>query len=337
MKEPHLRFVWHVTLGGHQWVETHLWNEPHENCRRFLTNGRPMGGAGIQVRQYQPLLMFSGLFLTFAETQPTPDRIQGFADQFGLLGGDFAKQIVLYGQGSEDRGLVGIGEASGDWEMEILAMRQTVDLWEAARRGDVERLERHITWHEDGTAVRYDSHPDLKFDQLPGPPFHADRTTIAQEGDVVFGHFARGDLMQPALQYVQSIINRRLQGRASPRLVWNTATGQRTLCIVPHGLIGALWLQLARAFERNAEFRRCAECGTWFEIARGRARADRLYCSHPCRTRVYRKRQAEAARLQAEGRPLEEIARELDSDPDTVRGWLARKGGTTGPGTGEIK
>jgi hypothetical protein len=333
MKPFPIQAVWHVTLGGHEWVETHLWNEPHENRRRFLTNGRPMGGAGIQVRQYQPLVMFSGLFLTFAETQPTPDGIKGFADKFGLLGGDFERRIVLYGQGNSGRGLVGIGEASGDWEMEVLAMRQAVELWEAARRGEMEQLERHITWHEDGIAVRYDSHPDLKFDQLPDPPLNVDRTTIAQEGDLVFGHFARGDLMGPALQYVQSTINRRLQGRASPRVLWKTATGQRTLTVVPDGLIGALWLQFARAFERNAECRRCAACGTWFEVASGRARADKLYCSHPCRTRVYRQRQAEAVRLHAEGRTLDEIARELESDSDTVGGWIARQTGPTRPGT----
>jgi len=336
MKSFPIQAVWHVTLGGHEWVETHIWNESPETRRRFVTNGRPMGAAAIQVRQYQPLVLFSGLFRTFAETEPSPEGIRSFADKFGLLGGDFERRIVLYGQGSEGRGLVGIGEASGDWELEILAMRQTIELWEAARRGDVERLERHITWHENGMAVRYDSHPDLKFDQLPAPPLNADRTTIAREGDLVFEHFERGDLMGPALQHVQSTLNRRLHGRASPRVLWKPSTRQRTLCIVPDGLIGALWLQFARAFERNAEFRRCAECGTWFELAPGTARADKLYCSPACRTRVYRKRQADAVRLQAEGRSLEEIARELESDPDTVSGWIARKAGTTGPGTDEI-
>jgi DNA-binding NarL/FixJ family response regulator len=48
-------------------------------------------------------------------------------------------------------------------------------------------------------------------------------------------------------------------------------------------------------------------------------------CSTPCRTKAYRKRQAEAVRLHGEGHSLEDIARELDSDPDTVRGWIERK------------
>jgi hypothetical protein len=101
-------------------------------------------------------------------------------------------------------------------------------------------------------------------------------------------------------------------------------------CIVPDGLIGALWLQFARAVERDSRFRQCAECGIWFELAPGTARADKLYCSTPCRTKAYRKRQAEAARLHGEGRSLDDIARALESAPDTVRGWIEQKRGSGG-------
>ena len=98
------------------------------------------------------------------------------------------------------------------------------------------------------------------------------------------------------------------------------------------GLVGALWLQFARAVERDSRFRQCAECGTWFELARGTARADKLYCSTPCRTKAYRKRQAEAARRHGEGQSIEEIARALESDFDTVRGWIKRKAPSDGSG-----
>ena len=137
--------------------------------------------------------------------------------------------------------------------------------------------------------------------------------------------FVRGDLVKPALHYVQSKINAKLEGRASPRLLWDAKRERLGLYIVPAGLVGALWLQFARAVERDSRFRQCAECGTWFELAPGTARADKLYCSTPCRTKAYRKRQAEAARLHGEGRSHEDIARELDSDVDTVRGWIERK------------
>ena len=120
-------------------------------------------------------------------------------------------------------------------------------------------------------------------------------------------------------------INRQLEGHASPRLLWDANRERLGLYIVPGGLIGALWLQFARAVERDSPFRQCAECGIWFELARGTARTDKLYCSTPCRTKAYRKRQAEAVRLHGEGRSLEDIARALESDPDTVWGWIQRK------------
>ena len=104
------------------------------------------------------------------------------------------------------------------------------------------------------------------------------------------------------------------------------------LYIVPEGLIGALWLQFARAVERDARLRQCLECTTWFEVAPGRGRTDKQFCSTACRTKAYRKRQAEAVRLHGEGRSLEDIARDLDSDPGTVRGWIERKMPSGGSG-----
>jgi hypothetical protein len=140
--------------------------------------------------------------------------------------------------------------------------------------------------------------------------------------------------VKPALHYVQSKINAKLEGRASPRMLWDAKRERLGLYIVPDGLVGALWLQFARAVERDNRFRQCAECGIWFELAPGTARADKLYCSTPCRTKAYRKRQAEAARLHAEGQSIEEIAQVLENDPDTVRGWIARKAPSGGPPQG---
>jgi hypothetical protein len=57
------------------------------------------------------------------------------------------------------------------------------------------------------------------------------------------------------------------------------------------------------------------------------------YCD-PCITRgiggrraveSYRKRKVEAKRLSAEGSPLAQIAAKVNSDPETVKGWLRKK------------
>ena len=65
----------------------------------FLTDGRPIGAGGLSASlRYQPLAAFSGLFRVFADTEPSRDGIKAFADRFGPLGGDIAKQIPLYDQ-----------------------------------------------------------------------------------------------------------------------------------------------------------------------------------------------------------------------------------------------
>jgi hypothetical protein len=323
-----LQFPCRVAKSGYTWVATHPAFGSDQRPASFLTDGRPIGAAGLRSMEYQPLAAFPGLFRVFADTEPSQAGIKAFADRFGPLGGNIERQIPLSDQPNAKGVPLGTGEPLGAWNEEILMMRFAIDIWEAARNGDVGRLERVIFWREDGSGVQILSHPELPDGQLPDPPDRVERAWIAGThlGDDMLGRFVRGDLVKPALHYVQSTINRQLEGRASPRLLWDAQRERLSLYIMPEGLIGALWLQFARAVERDSQFRQCAECGIWFELARGTARSDKLYCSTPCRTKAYRKRQAAAVRLHGEGRSLEDIARELESDPDTVRGWIGRKG-----------
>jgi hypothetical protein len=332
MPDIPLQFRYQVAEDGYRWVDSHSIGTSRHERGAFLTHGRPIGTGGFRVLPYHPLAMFPGLFRVFGDTEPSRDGIKTFADRFGPLGGDIAGPIPLYDQPSSKDVAVGVGEPLASWNHQILTMRLAVDLWEAARSGDVGRLEQVIAWEKDGSGVRIMSHPELSAGQLPEPPALVEWAWIASThvGDEVLDRFVRGDLIKPALHRVRSVINKQLQGRASPRLLWDANRERLGLYIVPEGLIGALWLQFARAVERDSQFRQCAECGIWFELAPGTARADKLYCSTPCRTKAYRKRQAEAVRLHAEGRSIEDIARQLENDPDTVRGWIARKSGAGG-------
>jgi hypothetical protein len=332
MPDIPLQFLCHVAKAGYTWVESHPVLGGSQQHASFLTDGRPIGAAGLHVKEYQPLSAFSGLFRVFADTDPSKDGIKAFADRFGPLGSNIERQIPLSDQPNGKGVPLGTGEPLAAWSHEILTMRLAIDIWEAARDGDVSRLERVILWKEDGSGVQIKSHPELAKGQLPDPPAYVERAWIASThlGDDMLGRFARGDLVKPALHYVQSKINAKLEGRASPRLLWDAKRERLGLYILPAGLVGALWLQFARALERNSRFRQCVECGIWFELAPGTARADKLYCSTACRIKAYRKRQAEAVRLHGEGRSLEDIACELDSDPDTVRGWIERKGASGG-------
>jgi hypothetical protein len=328
-----LQFRWQVAEGGYRWIESSPIAGRSQERRPFLTHGRPIGAGGFRLMEYQPLSAFSGLFRVFADTEASRDGIKAFADRFGPLGPDIEKAIPLQDQPTAKGVLLGTGEPLGAWSDEILLMRFAINLWEAAREGDVSRLERVISWTEDRSGVRVDTHPEVPAGQWPESPFHLDQGWIAggYPGDDRLGRFVPGDLVKPALHHVQSTINKKLEGRASPRLLWDANRERLGLYIVPTGLAGALWLQFARAVERDSQFRQCAECGIWFELARGTARADKLYCSTPCRTKAYRKRQAVGVRWHGEGRSIEEIAHKLESAPETVRGWIERRG-ASGPG-----
>ena len=185
---------------------------------------------------------------------------------------------------------MGFGEHVDDWIKEILVLRLAVDLWESARQEDADHLKRMISWAPDGSRVSINTHPDLQRGQLPEKPAHVHRAVIAAEhlDPEILARFVPGDPFGPALHCMQGLINEHLHHRASPRLLWEPNRDRLGLYIVPEGLIGALWLQFARAVERDARFRQCSECTTWFEVAPGRGRADKQFCSTACRTRAYR-------------------------------------------------
>lgn len=87
-------------------------------------------------------------------------------------------------------------------------------------------------------------------------------------------------------------------------------------------LLNALWLQLAFAIGRDAQFRQCTSCGSWFEVSPESRRADAQYCREACRVSAYKGRRREARRLHAAGTSLREIARNLGTTAKVVRGWI---------------
>jgi hypothetical protein len=322
-----LNFFWEIPKAGHRWIETHAMGQSPDLRWTYLTPAHSTGSQRVLGLRYHPLAAYSGLFRNFAAIEHDEDAIKAFADRFGMLGGSLRKRIVLHDQGRDGKHPTGFGEHVDDWVDEIMVMRLAVDLWESARQGDADHLGRMISWAPDGTSVSINTHPDLQLGQLPQRPAHMHRAVIADErlDPEILARFVPGDPIAPALHCMQSLINEHLHHRASPRLLWEPNRDRLGLYIVPEGLIGALWLQFARAVERDAQLRQCTECTTWFEVAPGRGRADKQFCSTACRTRAYRKRQAEAVRLHGEGRSIEEIGRQLESDPETVRGWIERR------------
>lgn len=317
-----LDFAWEVPEGGFSWLETKAVGEEKEAA--YLTSGQPLGVAGM-VTRYTPLKLYTGLFRTLAETSPTKEGILAFANEYGLLG-DEQKFVPLTYKGETT---MGTGEPLSIWFNEIHAMHRALELWDAVNEGNLDLLSQRIAWKtfEDGSGVMYDSHLGLDIGARIKPPYVREGMWIAAP-DVhpdLLERFRPGDLTAPALYYVQKAVNKRLEGRISPRLLWNKKKTRLGLYMAPGSLIGATWLQFAQAIDGRKEYRRCEECRTWFELSPETARTSKLYCSNACRSRAYRKRQAEARRLHEAGKSIEEIAQILDTEIETARGWVTGK------------
>lgn len=99
------------------------------------------------------------------------------------------------------------------------------------------------------------------------------------------------------------------------------ATGY-TMQTMPTNLLGALWVQFGQAVAENKQFRSCAACGKWYEIAPPFNRKSRDYCEDACRSRAYRERKDQALRMAASGKSVKKIAEVLESTVATVEGWL---------------
>jgi hypothetical protein len=315
-------FAWEVTKGGYTWIQAEAspLRDVEEDVEEteFLTDGVSLGGRWERKR-YTPLQTYTGLFLTFAATSPTKDGIQAFASEYGPLGGDVSIPIVLPTKQE------GRGETLAAWYSEMVDMYQTVTLWKMVKGNDLRNLKKYIQW-SGSEAVGYDSHPDLPRDQPPpAGEIHVRAGIATQHEPDLLARFRPGDLVQPALHYIQSVVNRHLQGRVSPRLLWKRESTWPVLSFVPGSLIGALWLQFAQTINGKTDHRECAQCRRWFEVSPTVARKSRLFCSNACRSRAYRHRQEEARRLHTCGLSLKEIARQLGTNTATAKGWIKRK------------
>jgi hypothetical protein len=203
----------------------------------------------------------------------------GFANKYGQLG--LAVPVTLEGEST-----VRWGESLPVWTLEVLRMRQAVDLRDAIEDTDIRALERRIKWVERG--VFYYSHPATAKKKPPG--YAVIRIATAGETPGVLARFVPGDVLEPAKFALQRIINKALKGAVSPQLLFDD--GELGFFEAPDSLRSAMWLQFAQAVGGRKKIIKCEHCDTWFQVAPGVGRDGKRYCKPACRAAAHRKKRS---------------------------------------------
>jgi hypothetical protein len=106
-----MAFIWQVNSDGYFWT-----GDQDERELLPLPDDRA-------AREYVPMEEHTGLFRTFAFTEPTEPAILAFANRYGLLG-----------VGTMEGWKIVPNERLSIWESQILAMRDAVQRWERLRK-----------------------------------------------------------------------------------------------------------------------------------------------------------------------------------------------------------
>lgn len=263
-------FTWVVPEAGFRWLSSYSVDDVDQAEMRWLVP--PTSGARRHGRRYL-ISDYPALFRTFADTPPIEEGILQFANRFGSIGRGVVK-VRVPGEPQSDSiephpsGNYALGELQGSWAAEIGAMRNAICVWDAVRAGNRAYLERQI-------GVLYDEQGNFSAPDRPGP------SDGGEDSDVV----------TVALRYLMNVANHYNGFYLAPRFVLEQEPPSLSLALKPKVLMDALWLQFILSINENKDYRRCALCDEWFEIAAGSHRKSRLYCSNACRVRAYRERQ----------------------------------------------
>jgi hypothetical protein len=326
---PLNEFIWWVYEAGYMWCRS---RSPEQ--RWAITSGVDEETESQHSKAYEPLKQEPGLFRAFADVVPHREEILAFVNQYGLLGGRLTGQWEF--TDSEGPSSLTRTELLRDWMIEILFMREMVQLWNAVQGRDEKSIRRRIRWIDDAALFENSRDESLSLPTTWAEPLamilDPDHSSLRMRGWVVLPgrdgsewvEYLRSEWIATALYFLRAIVNRKLadheigrptlQYRGHERLEWQH---------LPSSLLGALWLQFADAIAANRSFNQCLFCKRWFDVAADGSRRDKHYCSQTCRTGAYRTRRIEAQRLHALGSTVEELAERFGSDPATIRGWLA--------------
>jgi hypothetical protein len=273
----------------------------------------------------------TGLFRIFAETAPTAEGVLAFANRYGRLGWSLPLPMDPASSAEPDVARrPAEPESLWQWQGAIAWFKDLVSLWELAGSGDSRAVGEAIQWRDSDALVYLPPTGDASVPSAGGAPADAPRRERARPvlflrratDQQLMDQIPAGDVIQPAMIYVERILNKVLRAHVYPELLRDPALDRPTLRWLPQHLLGAMCLQFAEAISFSKQYRQCRECDRWFEVAPGVNRRSRLTCSDACRNRGYRERQGRARELRARGKSVGEIANVLGADPAAVKGWV---------------
>jgi hypothetical protein len=172
-------FIWLVHECGYRWVDHRAVYPaaapPREVTRdRVLIPTMPLGPNGAEEVEYDPLAE-AAMFVTFANTPPDENGLLGFANRFGYLRAiqvsgqqdwsgalhDSATPPAELALSTGGRTVVAV-ERYSTWREEVIAMKESLDLWGMCVSGERERVARRLS--------------DILFDLKPLPKPRGRRT-----------------------------------------------------------------------------------------------------------------------------------------------------------------
>lgn len=293
-------FTCEVPRAGYRWVTAEDAQTGREG--RYLVAGTGKRGGDVSM----PLEGEPELFRAFSRLPATEEAFLDFANAHGCLGTAVPWAYPVIG------GRRIPGESLRDRLRQVSAMEEAVSLLETAEVGDEEQLRRWIRIQKTGRAVYRRA---TRFRREGG-------LAIGGEGDERTPYLRKGDLRRAATFFAQQLANPQLEQHTCSRLVYDPGTERLVMRMVPRNLLGAMWTQLAEWAQGERIYRKCDVCLKVFMLDPRAKRKHGRFCGRKCQMRAYRKRQERARRLRAQGMTPSAIARELDSDTQTVRGWL---------------
>jgi hypothetical protein len=286
-----------------------------DRAGRWLLVGPP----NESLRPYEPLVMETGLFLTFAHLDGSNDAFLSFANTYGRLG-------TFHTFGPER------GEPLYEWQNHHRWMQFLAELRHECGR-DRPELRTVVSWKGDEVQYRF---PEIG---TGATEMWRHRGMLRQRPQSKKGLplFRQGDLAGPARWFLCYAIDDWLQelqdqGKSiAPRMVWLETHSRPQFVFGPSSLVGAMVCQFAVALHGAWPFKECACCHKFFRLAPGVNRANRLTCSHTCKQYLHNRRVERARQLRAAGRTIRQIVKELQVKPqnkktsvDVVKNWIDR-------------